>query len=34
MPLSLDKGIVFMEILTKISEELCWCNENEIKVNW
>jgi hypothetical protein len=34
MPLSLDNGIVFMDILTKIAEELCWSNENEIKVNW
>lgn len=33
MPLSLDKGMIFMEILSKISEELCLSNES-IKVNW
>jgi hypothetical protein len=33
MPLTLDKGLTFLEILSRVSEELCLSNES-IKVNW
>ena len=33
IPLTLDKGLIFMDILSRISEELCLCNES-ISVHW